>query len=236
VIEMTRGNSEMNLPSPVVVLVGCMRPIAGANGTDLNPEMPYRLRKSIQVAHDKVRAGHHPVTLMLGGAQTVSTVSVSEAAFTAPYVQELGLRRSVDLVLEENSHNSLENLVNARAWVESHFPSDSVTVCLVSNSWHLRFLCGGAYLFTAQRLRWEAHPADGNRYRADGTDRCEDEIRGLHKMMLALACAGANYKLAPQFYREAIRRPDEHIAAAIRLRLGDAVVLPQSVDAAATAQ
>jgi len=190
-----------------VVLVPCMRPLHGPAGPTLNREMLYRKHDAVLLINDLAAFGLRCVLVLSGGR--TSTTTMSEARLVANHIHSHGprLASSVELILEENSTNTLENLVNARVILESLDLGELVVVHGVSNWWHVRFLTGGAYVFTTQRFLWTAHPAGGNRYTVgSGSDRLQEELAGIHPMIKALAMAGPDYRSAPQFYAK-IRTP-----------------------------
>lgn len=111
-----------------------------ANG---EPEADYiaRLRRAL----DAIAAQHAKKIMLLGGA---SGSNVSEAAAGLDWLRAHGLRSDIDVMLEQASIDSLENLRHARSLLGTPLPP----VALVSSRYHL-----ARCLALARALGFPAH-------------------------------------------------------------------------------
>lgn len=88
-------------------------------------------RARVARAHEAMRAGACDRVILLGGA---STGSRSEAAAAFAELQRLGVPAGVDILLDETSLDTLENLRNARGLLGVHAREP---VTLLSSRYHL---------------------------------------------------------------------------------------------------
>jgi uncharacterized SAM-binding protein YcdF (DUF218 family) len=93
------------------------------------PDAEYLAR--ISRAHEQIAVGRCDVVLLLGG---VSSAGISEALAARDELNRLGVPQHVDIIVEDASIDTLENLRNARDLLSTH---PAVLVALLSSRYHL---------------------------------------------------------------------------------------------------
>lgn len=166
------------------------------------PRMAARERGVCAGIGDYLQLGH-PVTAVFCGGKT-GNISVSQSSINATAVRRsLGeLAQHVTFVLDEQSSNTLENIVEAWKIIgEDSRSAERVPITFVTDISHIRAQVIPNIIF--RDARYERY-ARSESFEKDLYDRIDSELRGLHTALEALRRCDPHFELAPEIYRQIV--------------------------------